>query len=70
MLRKLNLTFVTSVTLEIKVTTPLQIGFFEALRENYKPDMKLIAVNLFDLSRGNRCVFGQTDKQTDRWTVV
>ena len=60
MLRKPNLTFVTSATLKIKVTTPKQIRFLGGLWGRHIPCFKLIAVKLFELLRGNN-VFGQTD---------
>ena len=53
MLRKPNLTFVTSVTLKIKVTTPKWIGFLRSLWESYILGFNLIAVKLFEVSRGN-----------------
>ena len=64
MLWKLNLTFVRSVTLKIKVTTPKQIGFLGGLWGSCIPGLKLIAVRLFEFLRGNG-VFGQTDRETD-----
>ena len=63
----MNLTFVTSVTLKIKVATPKQISFLWGLWRSYIPGFELIAVNLFKLSHGIG-VFGQTDGQMDRGT--
>ncbi len=66
------MTFVTPVTLNIKVTTPKQKGFLRGLRESYIRGMKFIAVELFELSCGNGSVFrqtgGRTEGRTDRWT--
>ena len=66
MLQKLNLTFVTPVTLKIKVTTPIQIGFFRGLWGSYIPGLNLIAVKLFESSCGNGCL--QTDRAMGRWS--
>ena len=56
MLRKSNLTFVTSVTLKIKVTTPKLIVFLRNLWGSYIPEFNLIAVILFELSCRNKCL--------------
>ena len=62
MLQKQNLTFLTSVTLKIKVTTPKSIGFLRGIWENYILGMKLIAVKLFEVLRRNEV---SPDGQTD-----
>ena len=59
-----NITFVTHVTLKIKVTSPKQIGFLRGLWRSYIPGFKLIAEKHFELLCGNGCL--QTDGQTDR----
>ena len=58
MLQKPDLTFLTSVTLKINVTTPKWIWFFRGIWGSYTPCVKLIAVKLFALLHGN-------DVQTD-----
>ncbi len=65
MLRKPNLTFVTSVTLKIKVTTPKQKAFLRGRWGSYIPGFNLIAVVLFELSRGNG-----TDTKIDPVTPI
>ena len=55
------MTFVNSVTLRIKVTTPKQLGFFRGPWGSYIPGFNLIAVKLFG-------VFGQMDRRTDGQT--
>ena len=64
MLQKLRSTFMTSVTLKIKVATPKQIKFLSSLWGSYIPGFKVIAVKLSELLHGNG-VFGQTDRWTD-----
>ncbi len=60
--RKRNFIFLTSMTLKIKVTTPKSTGFLKGLRKTYRPGRKLIAVKLFELSRGNKASLdGETD---------
>ena len=53
MLQKLNLTFVTTVTLKIKVMIPKQSYFLRTLWGLYMPCFNLIAVKLFELWHGN-----------------
>ena len=65
--RKPNLTFVTC-DLENHGHDPITNIVLQGPKGSYIPGMKLIALKLFELSRGNRCVFGQTDGQTDRQT--
>ena len=54
-LRKTNLTFVTSVTWKIKITTPKQMDFLGGLWGGYIPGFNLIHVILSYLSCGNGC---------------
>ena len=56
-----NLTFMTSVTLKIKATAPKGIGFLGILWGSYTQRINMIAVELFELSCGNGCLW------TDRW---
>ena len=56
-----NTTFVTSITLKIKVTALKHIGFLSDLWGSYIPGFNLIAVKLFELSRGTRCLL------MDKW---
>ena len=64
MLQKPNVTFMTSVTSEIKVTTAKQKWFLRSIWGSYIPGFNLIAVILLELLHGN-CVFGQMDGPTD-----
>ncbi len=61
MLPKPNLTFVTSVTLKIKVITPKQLGFLRGLWISYIQSINMIAVTL-SLLCGNGCL------RADGWT--
>ena len=61
-----NLTSVTSVTLKIKLMTPKRRVFLRDLRESHIPSINMIAINHFELSRGNECL--QTDGQMVRQT--
>ncbi len=65
MLRKDNLTFVTSVTFKIKVTTPKRKGFLRGLLGSYIPSFKVIAKNILSYRMG----MVSSDRQTDRWTM-
>ena len=61
MLWKPNLIFVTSVTLNIKVTVPKSTHPKEARGEIYVPSFELIDVKSFEISHGNWSLW--TDKQ-------
>ena len=67
--RKPNLIFVTSLTLKNEVSTPKSIGFLRDIWESYTSWMKLIAVKLFEFSRGSEVSSdGQTDGRAEGWT--
>ena len=65
MLLKLNFTFVTSVTLNINVTTPKHTGFLRDIWGSYIPSFSLVAV-IYCTETG---VFRQTDGQGDSTTT-
>ena len=53
MLQKPNLSFVTSVTLKVKVMTSKRRGSLRGLWGSYIPSINLIAVKLLELSFAN-----------------
>ena len=75
MLQKLNLTFMTLMTLKIKVTAITCIGILKGLWGSYRASFSLIALIHFELSHRKGCLWTdgekdeETDRQADRWTL-